>query len=214
MKIDIWADVVCPFCYLGKRHLEAALADFPGREDVTIHWRSFQLDPSAPTDEHLPTAQMLAKKYGLSPEQTVESQAGITASAAAVGLDYHLDATVTGNTFDVHRVIKHAIDQGLGDEAVEAFFDAYFTQGRVIFDRAVILELADEIGLPRAGVEAVLDGEAHADQVRADADQARAYGATGVPFFVFNDAVGVSGAQPVEVFGQALAQAAVPKSKP
>lgn len=207
MKIDIWSDIVCPFCYIGKRHLELALEQFPHRDEVEIVWHSFQLDPSAPAEVTEPSSQMLARKYGMPLEQARANQRALEQQAAGVGLEYHLETARTGNTFDVHRVIHLAAEQGLGDAAHERFMKAHFTDNEPVNDPEVLVRLATEVGLDQARVREVLSSQEYAEAVQADIAQARAYGARGVPFFVLAEAVGVSGAQPVEVFTRALDQA-------
>lgn len=201
----MWSDIVCPFCYIGKRRLEGAIEQFP--HEIEVGWHSFQLDPTAPAVSDEPTAAMVARKYGIPLAQAEASQRQLTLQAATVGLEYHLDRTRTGNTLDAHRLIHLAADHGLAGEAHERFMRAYFTEGEPIGDRATLARLAVEIGLPAGRVREVLDGTEFADAVLADQAQARAYGANGVPFFVIADAVGVSGAQPQDVFTRALEQA-------
>jgi predicted DsbA family dithiol-disulfide isomerase len=207
VNIDIWSDIVCPFCYIGKRHLELALEQFPHRDQVTITWHSFQLDPTAPAEVTEPSSQMLARKYGMPLEQALANQRSLEQQAATVGLEYHLETTRTGNTFDIHRVLHLANEHGLGDEAQARFMRANFTDNEPVNDTEVLVRLATEVGLDEARVREVLAGDEFADAVRADIDQARAYGARGVPFFVLAEQYGVSGAQPVEVFARALEQA-------
>lgn len=207
MKIDIWSDIVCPFCYLGKRRLELALEQFPHRDQVEIAWHSFQLDPTAPTEVTEPASRMLARKYGMPLEQALANQRALEEQAAAVGLEYHLETARTGNTFDIHRVLQLANEQGLGDAAQERFMRAHFTDNEPVNDPEVLVRLAVEVGVDEARVREVLAGAEFADAVLADIDQARAYGARGVPFFVLAERYGVSGAQPVEVFTRALEQA-------
>lgn len=207
MKIDIWSDIVCPFCYIGKRHLELALEQFPHRDQVEISWRSFQLDPSAPEVTTEPSSQMLARKYGMPVEQALANQRALEQQAAGVGLEYHLETTRTGNTFDIHRVLHLANEEGLGDAAQDRFMRAHFSDNEQVNDPDVLVRLAGEVGLDEARVRQVLAGDEYADAVRADIAQAGAYGARGVPFFVLAEAVGVSGAQPIEVFTRALEQA-------
>lgn len=207
MKIEIWSDVVCPFCYIGKRHLERALEQFAHRDQVEISWRSYQLDPDAPEVTTEPSSQMLARKYGMPLEQAVANQRALEEQAAGVGLEYHLETTRTGNTFDIHRVLQLAAAQGLGDAAQERFMRAHFTDNEQVNDTDVLVRLAAEIGLAEDRVREVLASEEYADAVRADIAQAAAYGARGVPFFVLAESIGVSGAQPVEVFSRALEQA-------
>lgn len=206
MKIDVWSDIVCPFCYIGKRRLEGALAGFAHRDQVEVVWHSFQLDPSAPAVSEESTATMLSRKYGISPAQVEQLHRRLEGQAAEAGLEYHLDRTRTGNTLDAHRLVHLAAGYDLADAAHERFMRAYFTEGEPVGDRATLARLAGEVGLPAERVAEVLDGDEFADAVLRDQAQARAYGATGVPFFVLADAVGVSGAQPPEVFAQALEQ--------
>ena len=207
MKIDIWSDVVCPFCYIGKRRLEAALAEFPHRDDVEVVWHSFELDPTAEAAGAGSLPDRLAKKYGMSREQAVASQHSLAANAATVGLDFQWERAQPGNTFDAHRLIHFAGGADLAGEAKERLLRACFTEGRAIGDRATLVELAGEVGLDPAAVRQVLESDDYADAVRADEAQARAYGINGVPFFVLDEKYGISGAQPAEVFTQALAQA-------
>ncbi|MGI8881538.1 MAG: DsbA family oxidoreductase [Jatrophihabitans sp.] len=207
MKIEIWSDVVCPFCYIGKRHLESALAEFDHRDDVTVEWHSFQLNPSAPAQSTESTATMLSSKYGMTLAQAEESNTKMTANAAAVGLDFHLDQARSGNTRDVHRLIHLAADHGLQGAAKERFLAGYFTDGAPIGDHDALTGLAVEVGLDEVEVRDVLASDRFGDAVDADIAQAHAYGVQGVPFFVFDEKFAVSGAQPVEVFSEALSQA-------
>ncbi len=207
MKIDIWSDVVCPFCYIGKRRLEAALAEFPHRDDVEVAWHSFELDPTAEAAPAGSLPDRLAKKYGMSREQAVASQENLSANAATVGLDFQWGKAQPGNTFDAHRLIHLAGASGLADAAKERLLRAYFTEGRPIGDRATLVELATEVGLDPTVVRQVLESQDYAEAVRADEEQARAYGINGVPFFVLDGRYGTSGAQPTEVFTEALTQA-------
>ncbi len=207
MKIDIWSDVVCPFCYVGKRRLESALAEFPHRDDVEVVWHSFELDPNAEAAPAGSLPDRLAAKYGMTREQAVASQESLAANAATVGLDFQWEKAHPGNTFDAHRLIHLAAETGRGDAAKERLLHAYFTEGRAIGDPETLATLAIEVGLDGAQVRHVLASDAYADAVRADEDQARAYGINGVPFFVLDGKFGISGAQPAEVFSQALTQA-------
>ncbi len=207
MKIDIWSDVVCPFCYIGKRRIEAALAEFPHRDEVEIVWHSFELDPSARSAPAGSLPDRLAAKYGMSREQAVASQESLAANAATVGLDFQWDKARPGNTFDAHRVIHLAATRGLADAAKERLLRAYFTESRDIADGDTLVGLATEVGIEETEVRSVLDSDAFAADVRGDEAQARAYGITGVPFFVLDGKFGISGAQPTELFTQALTQA-------
>src|SRR5215831_18101302 len=208
MRIDIWSDLVCPWCYIGKRRLEKALADFPGREHVEIVHRSFQLNPSASLGKTSRRRDYLMAKYGWSTAQAEKIDADMERRAAADGLEYHLSPEgLTGNTFDAHRLVHLAREQGRQDAAVERFFRAYFTEQRSLFDHASLSTLATDIGLSRDEVKRVLDGDEYSDAVAADSDEAHALGVTGVPFFVFDGRLGVSGAQSIDVFREVLSRA-------
>lgn len=204
MRIDIWSDIVCPFCYIGKRHLELALQQFPHRDDVEIHWHSFELDPTIEAVSDASLVEKIARKYGMSLEQSEASQRDVEARAASVGLTFNWQQARFGNTFDAHRLVHLAATHGLADAAHERLMRAYFTDGVAVGDRAELKRLGEEIGLPAAEVSELLAGDRYADQVRADEAQARALGISGVPFFVLDEKYAVSGAQPVELFTQAL----------
>jgi predicted DsbA family dithiol-disulfide isomerase len=207
MKVDIWSDVVCPFCYVGKRRLEEALESFAHRDDVEVVWHSFQLDPGAPAIAEGRTVEKLAAKYGMTLEQAVAAQESLAANAATVGLEFNWQETKSGNTFDAHRLIHLAAGQGKADAMKERLLRAFFTEGEQIGDREVLVRLAGEAGLDEGQAREVLESETHADDVRADIAQAQAYGIRGVPFFVIDGKYGISGAQPTELFSQALTQA-------
>lgn len=207
MKIDIWSDVVCPFCYVGKRHFEQALARFPHRDQVEVVWHSFELDPHAEKAPEGNVVDLVSRKYGLSRDQAEASQRQIAAMAAQAGLDFQWEQCRPGNTFDAHRLIQLASERGLADAAEERLFRAYFTEGELVSDTETLVRLADEIGLDPVEVGQVLASDGFAEAVRADESRASAYGIRGVPFFVLDERLGVSGAQPVEAFTQALEQA-------
>lgn len=210
MKIEIWSDVVCPWCYIGKRRIESALAAFPHADDVEVVWRSYQLDPGAPTEPTEPTSTMLAEKYGQSPAGVQQMQDRVEATAAEEGLVYRLSETLHLNTVDAHRVIHLAHEQGgprLQGEVKEALLAAYFTEARNLADHAVLREVGVGAGLDAARLDEVLAGTEFTHAVHADAARAQAYGATGVPFVVVDEKYGVSGAQPTEVFSQVLERA-------
>ena len=210
MKIEIWSDVVCPWCYIGKRRIESAVADFGHADEVEVHWRSFQLDPGAPTEPTEGTATMLARKYGQSPEGAKQMQDRVEAVAAEEGLVYRLAETLHLNTVDAHRVIHLAHEQGgneLQGRVKEALLEAYFTHARNVADHHVLREVAVATGLDPARVDEVLGSREFEQEVWADIEQAQAYGASGVPFFVIDQKYGVSGAQPTEVFTQVLEKA-------
>ncbi len=210
VKIEIWSDVVCPWCYIGKRRIENALAAFPHADEVEVHWRSYQLDPGAPTEPTESTSMMLARKYGQSPEGARQMQDRVEAVAAEEGLVYRLSETLHLNTVDAHRVIHLAHDQGgnaLQGRVKEALLEAYFVRARNVADHAVLREVAVAAGLDATRVDEVLASREFEDDVHADVAQAQAYGATGVPFFVIDEKYGVSGAQPTEAFTQVLERA-------
>jgi len=208
MRVDVWSDLVCPWCYIGKRRLERALAEFPGRERVEIVHRSFQLNPSAPMGTTARRRDYLMAKYGWSAARAEKIDADMERRAAADGLEYHLSAEgLTGNTFDAHRLVHLARERGRQDAAVERFFRAYFTEQRSLFDHASLAMLAVNVGLKPDDVQRVLDGDEYSDGVTADSNEARALGVTGVPFFVLDGRLGVSGAQPVEFFTEVLSRA-------
>ena len=207
LTVDIWSDVVCPWCYIGKRRFEAALAQFEHRDDVTVLWHSFELDPEAPPVAEGKSAERLAAKYGMTVEEAAGRQAEITTLAAQDGLTYDLADSRGGNTFDAHRLIHLAAEHRLGDAAMERLMRAYFSEREAIGDRETLQRLAVEAGLPAEEVREVLEGERYADAVRADERAATQIGIRGVPFFVLGRKYGVSGAQPAEVLLQALQQA-------
>jgi predicted DsbA family dithiol-disulfide isomerase len=199
MKVEIWSDVVCPWCYVGKRRFEGALASFEHRADVEVHWRSFELDPSAPALREGDPVQRLVDKYGMSRPQAVAAEARLTGLAAADGLDFHLETARSGNTFDAHRLLHLAADKGVQDAVKERFLRAYFTESEAVGDHSTLTRLAVDAGLDIVDVHAVLDSDRYAADVRADEEQAAAYGISGVPFFVVDARYGISGAQSSDV---------------
>ncbi|SOC57253.1 DsbA family oxidoreductase [Ornithinimicrobium cerasi] len=210
MRIDVWSDIACPWCYIGKRRLESALGTFEHADDVEVVWHSFELDPSAPVPPVERSSVSLARKYGGGPEQISQMQQRVSELAALEGLDYRLEETLHLNTRDAHRLLHLALDSGgpaLQDRLKEALLDAYFVQALDVADREVLRRLADGVGLDAAAVDRVLGSDEYDDAVSADVRQARAYGANGVPFFVVDGRYGISGAQPTEVFAGAIEQA-------
>ena len=206
MRVDIWSDVVCPFCYIGKKRLEH-VAEEAGIE-LDIHWHSFELDPDAPAKHDTSNTERLAKKYGRSHAEIEEMERNIATMAAAEGIDFQWQKANSGNSFNAHRIIHLAQSKGLGSEAKEAFFHAYMTEGLAIGEREVVEEIASRIGLDNAEVEYVLDSDELADFVRHDEKIAsEQLNVTGVPFFVFDQKLALSGAQPREIFLQVLQQA-------
>ncbi|MCX4999026.1 DsbA family oxidoreductase [Streptomyces longwoodensis] len=209
MRVEIWSDIACPWCYVGKARFEKALAAFPHRDQVEVVHRSFELDPGRAKDDVQPVITMLSRKYGLSEEQARAGEDNLGAQAAAEGLAYRTRGRDHGNTFDLHRLLHLAKEHGRQDELIQVLYRANFAEERSLFtegdDRLV--ELAVEAGLDADAVRAVLaDPAAYADEVRADEREAAELGANGVPFFVLDRKYGVSGAQPAEVFAQALTQ--------
>ncbi|MFC7909513.1 DsbA family oxidoreductase [Streptomyces nigra] len=210
MRVEIWSDIACPWCYVGKARFEKALAAFPHRDQVEVVHRSFELDPGRAKGDIQPVITMLTKKYGMSAAQAQAGEENLGAQAAAEGLAYRTEGRDHGNTFDMHRLLHLAKRHGRQDELIQILYRANFAEERSVFaegdDRLV--ELAVEAGLDADEVRRILaDPEAYADDVRADEREAAQLGATGVPFFVLDRTYGVSGAQPAEVFTQALTQA-------
>jgi predicted DsbA family dithiol-disulfide isomerase len=205
--VEIWSDVICPWCYIGKRRFEDALALFDGRDEVDVIWRSFELDPSSPR-EPMPLADRLSAKFNVGHAEALAMNERMTETASGVGLQFRLDKAMSGNTFDAHRVIHLAASQGLQHEAIERIKEAYFGEGRAISDRETLVELAASVELDPDDTRAMLESDRFADEVRDDERTAAGFGIHGVPFFVFDRRFGVSGAQPVEVLLDALAEAA------
>jgi predicted DsbA family dithiol-disulfide isomerase len=206
MRVDIWSDVICPWCYVGKARFEKALSSFAHRDEVEVVYHSFELDPSYPKDSRETTFAMLGRKYGMSEADARAAESRVAGLAAAEGLGFQPERPV-GNTFDIHRVLHLGLAKGVQAQLLNAVNDAYFGQGRQVFDRDVITEIAAETGLDATAAGDVIDGDAYAEDVRRDELQARQLGVSGVPFFVFDMALGVSGAQPTEMFASALQQA-------
>jgi len=204
MKIEIWSDVVCPWCYIGKRRLERALRSVPGGGQAQVVWRSFELDPAAPRARDVAPAEHLARKYGVSVPEARTMMARVSAVAKEEGLDYRLEEARSGNTFDAHRLGHFAATKGLGDRAEEVLMEAYFCKRLPIGDREALVSLAPAMGLDEVEVRAMLESNAYADAVRADEARAAELGITGVPYFVIDGKAQLSGAQPVEVFVEAL----------
>jgi len=205
MRVDIWSDLVCPWCYLGKRRFERALSVFPGRDQVEVVHRSFQLDPSMPKGHSARAREMLMRKYRMTEEQVIASQAQLEQLAAEDGLEYHLADSHTGNTMDAHRLVHFGREQGIQDAVIERLFHAHFTENRSLFDMGSLATLGTEAGL--RDVNELLTGSRYEDDVVADHQEAHALGARGVPFFVIDGRYGVSGAQAVDVFAGVLARA-------
>ena len=207
MKVEIWSDVVCPWCYIGKRRFEQALAGFPHRDEVEVVWRAFELDPSAPAERAGGYAENLAAKYGVPLAQAQQMIDTMTSTAAQDGLDLRFDTARPGSTFDAHRLLHLAGERGVQDAVKERLLRATFTEGEPIGDAETLVRLVAEAGLDADEAREVLGSDRYAAEVRGEEQQARAYGISGVPFFVVDGRYGVSGAQPAEALGQVLAQA-------
>ena len=207
MKVEIWSDVICPFCYIGKRRIESALAQLPQRERIEITWKSFQLQPETKTDPTRNALQHLAARKGWSMDVARQVAADLSNRARDVGLAFNYDRTVVANTFDAHRLIHFATAQGKGDDMTEQLFKSYFIDGRNIADHAFLAELAAGIGLPADEAQDALASDRFADDVRRDIDDALQMGINGVPFFVLDNKYAVSGAQDTSVFVEALTRA-------
>ena len=208
MDIHIWSDIVCPWCYLGKRRFEHALALFEHRDDVHVFHRSFQLDPSRPRGETTNRRTMLRSKYQLSDQQVREMDTRMEHLAGIEGLEYHLtDAGLTGNTLDAHQLLQLGKQRGVQDAMIERLYRAYFTEQRSVFERDSLVALAGEAGLDKGEARDMLERDAYVDAVAADVHEARSLGVSGVPFFVLDGRYGVSGAQTADVFAEALTTA-------
>ncbi|MFJ9036545.1 DsbA family oxidoreductase [Streptomyces sp. NPDC102406] len=209
MRVEIWTDINCPFCYLGKARFEQALDAFPHKDQVEVVHRSFELDPAVAKGDTGLVVPRIAEKYGISEAQAAANERGLGAQAQALGLPYLTEGRDYGNSFDLHRLLHLAKDKGVQDALVDALYRGNFAEdGSVFADEEHVVRLAVAAGLDEADVRAVLaDPDAYADAVRADEREAAELGATGVPFFVLDRTYGVSGAQPAEVFTQALTQA-------
>ncbi|MGG4412045.1 DsbA family oxidoreductase [Niallia taxi] len=207
MKIEVWSDFVCPFCYIGKRRLEEAIAQFPGKDQVEVEFKSFELDPNAQTYSGTGINEALAKKYGMSIEEAKRANEGIGSQAAEVGLTFNFDEMKPTNTFDAHRLAKFAATVGKEKEMTEKLLASYFTESKLISDHDVLVEIAQTAGIEKEETLAVLnDSTKYANDVRIDEALAQQMGVTGVPFFVINKKYSISGAQPTETFRRALQQ--------
>ncbi|MGW7417028.1 DsbA family oxidoreductase [Streptomyces sp. NPDC054863] len=208
MRVEIWSDIACPWCYVGKARFEKGLEDFAHRGDVEVVHRSFELDPNRAKGDVAPVLDLLAQKYGRTREQAQAMEATVASNAHAEGLGYLTEGRDSGSTFDIHRVLHLAKARGLQSELLDLAYRANFAEERSVFDDEVLVELAVTAGLDEAETRAVLaDQDAYAEDVRVDEREAAELGANGVPFFVFDRRYGISGGQPAEVFTQALEQA-------
>lgn len=207
MKVEIWSDVMCPFCYIGKRRFEDALQQFEHKDKVEIEWKSFQLNPNMVTDPSVNISQYLADAKGWTLDYAQQMNNHVTEMAAEVGLTYHMDTAVVANSFNAHQFTHLAKKHGLGDDAEEALFKAYFTDGKNVDDTDTLAELGTAIGLDAEEIKQTLAANAYADAVKHDIAEAQYLGIQGVPFFVMNGKYGVSGAQAVPVFSQTIEKA-------
>lgn len=204
MKIEIWSDIMCPFCYLGKRKFENALAQFTGKEHVEVEWKSFQLNPDLVTDTGISIQEYLSEHKGMSVEQVKQSNIYITQTGKSVGLDFQYDKVVTANTFRAHQLLKFAHSQGKQNEMEEKLFEAFFTNGKNVDDLTTLIQLAGEVGLDTADLNEALEKNQFAAQVQADITEAGQLGIHSVPYFVFNRKYAVIGAQESTVFLETL----------
>jgi predicted DsbA family dithiol-disulfide isomerase len=207
MQIEIWSDVICPWCYIGKRRFEMALAGFAHKDQVQVIWRSFELDPNAPRQRPGTLEEMLAHKYRVSLQEAAAMNARVSAIAKEVGLEYQLASARPGNTFDAHRLLHFAASRQLGDRASERIMHGYFSEGLEVGERAALARLAPEFGIAESEALAMLESDAYTGAVRADEARAAGFGVTGVPFFLFDEKTVITGAQPVAAFAKALQQA-------
>ena len=208
MKIEIWSDYVCPFCYIGKRQLEKAIQDTGFADQVELVYKSYQLDPNTPTNSTKTMHEALAGKYGMSIEKAKEMTQGVAARAKEVGLNYNFDDTMVENTLKAHRLVKWAEQQGDAAQLVEALLHSYFIEAKRIGQDDVLLAIAEQLGFNRDEAAKVLASDVFADAVEADIQEGTQLGVRGVPFFVINQKYGISGAQPQEVFENTLRQVA------
>ena len=207
MHIEVWSDFVCPFCYIGKRRLEEALADFPEADEVEVSFKSFELDPNAPVDTEKNMYELLSAKYGKSVEEMKQMAENMRQQAAEMGLDFQFDTIVPTNTFDAHRLFQRAREQGLGEQVSEELFHAHFEKSEHIGDREKLTNIALKVGMSQEDVEAAFSEDRYAESVRHEEHEAQQIGVQGVPFFVINRKYAISGAQPKEAFLNGLRKA-------
>lgn len=204
MKIEVWSDVMCPFCYIGKRRLEEALEKFKTDEIISVTWKSFLLNPDLKTDPNKSTLEYLAEEKGMSTEEVKQLFDQVTKMADEVGLDYKLEKTVVANSFMAHRFLHYTLKEGKQLAAKELVFKAHFVEHKNIDDKEVLLAIGKQLGLDLDKVEQMLDSDEFSEAVKYDIYEAQQLGVRGVPFFVFNNKFGISGAQPLAVFSETL----------
>jgi protein disulfide-isomerase len=207
LKIEIWSDVMCPFCYIGKRKIEKALDEFPHKEKVEIEWKSFQLDPTTKSQPGKSTYDYLAEKYGRDRQWSIEMHANVTDQAKTEGLEYNFDKAIIANSFDAHRLSHLAKKYGKGNELEELIFKAYFTEGEDVSEVEILVELGKNVGLDETEIRTMLASNLFKDAVQNDIIEAQQIGVRGVPFFVLDRKYAISGAQPKEVFTETLEKA-------
>ena len=204
MKIEIWSDVICPFCYIGKRNFETALEQFADKKNIEVIWKSFQLDPAIPEVATESYTDYLVKRKGMAVEQVQGMLSNVTQMATQVGLDYHLDQSIIVNSLKAHQLIQFAKSKNLGNEAEERLFKAFFIEGKNIADTETLVQLGKDFGLDESEIKAILEDEKYKYEIAQDIQEAQNIGVTGVPFFVFDRKYAVSGAQPAEAFLETL----------
>lgn len=208
IKVEIWSDLNCPFCYIGKRHLERALNKFSRSKSVVIEWKSFELDPAAAPIKGVDNTELLARKYGRTREWAEQMNRDMTAMAKEAGLIFHMDKVIPANSFDAHRLLHLAKTKGIQSELEEVLFSYKFCEGKDISNHECLREAAQSIGIPLDEIQAVLESDKFDQEIRRDEDQAAALGIRGVPYFRFNKEHTVSGARPPEIFLQTLEECA------
>lgn len=206
MKIEIWSDIACPFCYIGKRHFEKALMQFADKEKIEVEWKSYLLDPDYVYQPESPEteAEYISRRKGISIDEARQMFTSITRMASMAGLNYDFDKVIVANTLDAHKIIQKAKEKNRGDEAEERFFKAFFVDGENLNEKDTLLKIAQEIGLSESEANDALTNDKYAYQVKSDIQEAAQIGVRGVPFFVFDRKHGVSGAQPTDVFLETL----------
>ncbi len=208
MKVEIWSDIVCPFCYIGKRHFESALKSFSNADDIEIVWKSYQLDPETPKQQTKQNVyEYLATRKGISVEQSKSMHDNVVKMAFSTGLNYNFDKAIVANSYDAHRLIQLAKSKNFGDAAEESLFKAYFIEGKDIANHEMLINLGKEIGLDASSIKTMLESNQFSDEVERDSYEAVQIGVSGVPFFVIDGRYAISGAQPVPVFLQTLQKA-------
>ena len=207
MKVEIWSDIGCPFCYIGKRNFEAGIEEFAGKDDLEVVYRSFQLDPTAAKEPEETMAELLAKKYDKSVKEVEIMNNQVVDTAKAAGLEFNMEKVVPSNSRDAHRLVKLAREEGLDAEAMDRLYKAYFTDGVNVADTEALVGIGTSIGLEEEKVREMLDSDLYKEQVIEDQNVANKLGAQGVPLFVINRKYGISGAQPPQAFKEVLTKA-------